>query len=82
MLTIRPVLAGTVPFFQALSRSIDRKSQFFIQSASIAKTSAGIQLYIFQLGGFAKRYQYLPTKTEQPCAVAQFLFVVQLQYFG
>ena len=38
-LTICPDLAGTVPFFQALSRSIDRKSRFFIQSASIARTT-------------------------------------------
>ena len=36
---MRSVLAGTVPFSQALSRSIDQKSRFFIQSASIATTT-------------------------------------------
>ena len=38
-LTIRHVLAGTVPFFQALPRSIDRNSRFFIQLDSIARTT-------------------------------------------
>ena len=37
--TIRPVLAGTVPVFQALSRSAERKSRFFMQSASVAETT-------------------------------------------
>ena len=34
--TIRPGLAGTVPEFKVLSRSAERKSRFFMESASYA----------------------------------------------
>ena len=34
--TIRPGLAGTVPEFKVLSRSAERKSRFFMESAGYA----------------------------------------------